>query len=414
MSNAKHQPAIAFVFVTLVLDTMAGGIAAPVLPKLVGTLGHTDAAVVAEIFGIFGTMFFVAQFFAAPLQGALSDAFGRRPVILISSLGMAADYVVMAWAPDLGWLYTSRLISGITAGGIAAATAYLIDVTPVAERTRIFSLAGAAASTGTALGPALGGLAGSLDLRLPFWIAAGLSLASVLYGWLVLPESLAPAQRAGFQWRHANPVTASLSIARTYPVLKWFALATFFYVVAQMGVNSIYAVYVSYRYGWSPGEIGLYLTSVGIWSMAIQGLFVPFIIKALSERQNLVYGSIILVIGITAGAFVPYGVGYAIAMFVWIVGLVMMNASFNTYVSTSVGPLDQGRTQGMFRSLTSVIGLIAPGAFALMLAASIRVGGKPLSGIPYAMSGVLNVIGLVVTIHALRLKASTPPATTPP
>jgi len=401
-SKPPRQAAIAFIFVTLVLDTMAGGIAAPVLPKLIGTLGHSDPAQVAEIFGVFGTMFFVTQFFAAPLQGALSDAFGRRPVILISAAGMAADFVVMALAPNIGWLYASRLVAGITAGSIAAATAYLIDVTAPQDRTRIFGLAGAAMSVGTAFGPALGGLAGSYNLRLPFWIAAGLSLLSLLYGWFVLPESLKAESRRTFRWSNANPIGAVIGIARDYPVLLWWGLAIFLFAISQMGVNSIFAVYTSYRYLWSPRDIGLYLSAIGIWSMVVQGLLLPFIIKRLSDRQMMIGGSIVQALSIAGAGLVPSGIFYAVFAFVWIVGLVMMSASLNTIISQAVGPSDQGRTQGAARSLGSVVGLIAPGLFALMLANAIRLGGRPLSGAPYVVSGVLALLALLVAMRAMR------------
>lgn len=411
-SKPPRQAATLFIFVTLVLDTMAGGIAAPVLPKLVGTLGHSDPAQVAEIFGVFGTMFFVAQFFSAPLQGALSDAFGRRPVILLSALGMAIDYVVMALAPSLGWLYAGRLISGITAGSIAAATAYLIDVTPAADRTRIFGLAGAAASVGTALGPALGGLAGSYNLRLPFWIAAGFSLASFAYGWFVLPESLKAENRKVFAWRNANPVGATVGIVRAYPALVWWGLAIFLFAMSQIGVNSIYAVYTSYRYLWSPRDIGLYLSAVGVWSMIVQGLLLPLIIKRLNDRQTMIGGTILQAICIAGAGLMPSGIGYGAFAFVWIVGLVMMSASLNTIISQTVGPADQGRTQGASRSLGSVVGLIAPGLFALMLANAIRMGGRPWSGAPYVVSGVLAAIGLAVALRAMRPKTLTAPIET--
>jgi DHA1 family tetracycline resistance protein-like MFS transporter len=405
-AKAPRQAATIFIFVTLVLDTMAGGIAAPVLPKLVGQLGHSDPAQVAEIFGVFGTMFFVTQFFAAPLQGALSDAFGRRPVILISAAGMAADFMVMALAPNLGWLYASRLVAGITAGSIAAATAYFIDVTPPEGRTRIFGLAGAAMSVGTAFGPALGGLAGSYNLRLPFWIAAGLGLLSLLYGWFVLPESLSAERRATFRWANANPVGATIGIARAYPALLWWGLAIFLFALSQMGVNSIYAVYTSYRYLWSPRAIGLYLSAVGIWSIVVQALLLPLMIKRLSDRAMLIGRSILQAVCIAGAGLMPNGIGYGAFAFVWIAGLVMMSASLNTIMSQQVGPSDQGRMQGAARSLGSVVGLIAPGLFALMLANAIRFGGRPLSGAPYVVSGVVAVVALAVVMRAMRAGAA--------
>jgi DHA1 family tetracycline resistance protein-like MFS transporter len=397
-----RQAAVIFIFVTLVLDGMAGAIAYPVFPKLIGDMTHADAAHVAEIFGVFGTLFFVMQFFAAPVQGSLSDSFGRRPVILISAIGMAFDYVIMALAPDVHWLYAGRAISGITAGSIAAATAYLIDVTPVAERTRIFGLAGAAASVGTAFGPALGGLAGSYHLRLPFWIAAGLSLASAAYGWFVLPESLKPANRAPFVLRHANPVSAVHGVFRTYPKLLWWAAITVMYALGTMGVNSIFAVYTSYRYAWTPRDIGFYLAAVGVWSIVTQSLLLPLMIKRMSDRSAMIVGSILQVVGIAAAGLVPNGIGYAAVVFVWIVGLVLDGAATNTLISADIGPADQGRVMGAFRSINSVTGLVAPGLFALLLANAIRMGGKPLSGAPFVLAGVMVLAGLVVAIRVTR------------
>ena len=397
-----RQAAVIFIFVTLVLDSMAGAIAYPVFPRLIGQMAHADAAHVAEIFGVFGTLFFVMQFFAAPVQGTLADSFGRRPVILISATGMAADYVIMALAPNLHWLYVGRAISGITAGSIAAATAYLIDVTPVAERTRIFGLAGAAASVGTAFGPALGGLAGEYNLRLPFWIAAGLSLASVAYGWFVLPESLTPENRQPFALRHANPVSAMHGVFRTYPVLLLWAGIIVLYTLGTMGVNSIFAVYTSYRYGWSPRDIGFYLGAVGIWSIVTQALILPLLIKRMNDRQAMIAGSLIQAVAIMGAGLVSGGISYATWAFIWIVGLVLDGAATNTLVTAKIGASDQGRVQGAFRSLNSVIGLFAPGLFALLLAHAIRDGGKPWSGAPYVLAGVMTLIGLVFAMRVTR------------
>lgn len=404
VSKPQRQAAIAFIFVTLVLDSMAGGISYPVLPALVGTLGHTDPARTAEIFGIFGTLFFVMQFFSAPLQGALSDAFGRRPVILISAFGMALDYVVMALAPDLGWLYAGRMISGITAGSISAAFAYLIDVTPAEDRTRMFGMAGAAMSTGTAIGPALGGLAGGYDLRLPFWIAAGLSFVSLLYGLFVLPESLKDENRAAFTWSRANPIGAMFGIVRQYRILIWWAGVLVFFNLAVMGVNSIFAVYTSYRYSWSPRELGVYLSAIGIWSVAAQSLLLPFMIKRMNNRKLLIASTLVMVVTIAGAGLSPFGLGYAFLAFVWIAGLVLGGAPINTILTEAVSASDQGRLQGAARSLNSIVGLIAPGVFALMLAASIRVGGKSLSGLPYVVSGVLTLIGLGFAMYVTKPK----------
>src|SRR5215468_6367578 len=215
-SRAQRRAAFIFIFVTVLLDMLAIGIIIPVLPKLVVEFvgGNTESA--ATIVGLFGTAWALMQFVFSPVQGALSDRFGRRPVILISNFGLGLDYIVMALAPSLNWLFLGRVISGITAASISASYAYVADVTPSAERAARFGLLGAAFGLGFILGPALGGVLGVIDARFPFWVAAGLSLLNGFYGVAVLPESLAPERRAPFVWRRANPIGA-LNLLRSHP-----------------------------------------------------------------------------------------------------------------------------------------------------------------------------------------------------
>src|SRR5712672_4098916 len=203
-----RSAAFIFVFITVLLDMLALGIIIPVLPRLVVNFAGGDAARAADYLGLFGTAWALMQFVFSPVQGALSDRFGRRPVILISNVGLGLDYVVMALAPSLWWLFVGRVISGISAASIATSYAYVADVTPSELRSARFGMLGVAFGAGFVLGPALGGLAGNLDPRLPFWIAAVLSLANALYGFLVLPESLPKERRTGFAWRRANPLGA--------------------------------------------------------------------------------------------------------------------------------------------------------------------------------------------------------------
>jgi DHA1 family tetracycline resistance protein-like MFS transporter len=208
ISAVRREAAFVFIFATVLLDMLAIGIVIPVLPKLVVDFVGGDTQQAAKIFGVFGTAWALMQFLFSPFQGSLSDSFGRRPVILISNFGVGLDYLLMALAPTLGWLLVGRVISGITAASISTAYAYVADVTPQDKRVARFGLLGAAFGAGFVLGPALGGFAGSISPRLPFWIAAGLSLANACYGLLVLPESLPRSRRAGFRWRRANPFGA--------------------------------------------------------------------------------------------------------------------------------------------------------------------------------------------------------------
>src|ERR1700730_17188620 len=205
---APRAPAFVFIFITVLLDMLALGMIIPVLPKLVVDFLGGDAAHGAQIFGLFGTAWALMQFVFSPVQGALSDRFGRRPLILMSNLGLGLDYILMAMAPSLIWLFVGRVISGITSASISTAYAYIADVTPGEKRAAVFGKVGAAFGAGFIIGPAVGGLLGDVDPRLPFWVAAALSFANTMYGLLILPESLPKERRSPFRWRSANPVGA--------------------------------------------------------------------------------------------------------------------------------------------------------------------------------------------------------------
>jgi MFS transporter, DHA1 family, tetracycline resistance protein len=221
-------------------------IVVPVLPKLVVDFLAGDTARAAEIYGLFGTAWALMQFLISPLHGALSDRFGRRPLILISNFGLGLDYILMALAPNLWWLFVGRVISGITAASVATSYAYVADVTAPALRSARFGMLGVAFGAGFVLGPALGGLAGNVDPRLPFWIAAALSLANTLYGLLVLPESLPRGRRAGFAWRRANPLGA-LALLRSQPQLTGLAAVNFLDALAHASLPNIAVLYMMYR-----------------------------------------------------------------------------------------------------------------------------------------------------------------------
>jgi len=402
-----RQPAQAFIFVTLMFDTMGMGIGGPVLPDLVRQMTGGDAARVAEVFGIFGTLFFVGVFFGAPLQGAISDSFGRRRIILISCVVTAIDYLIVALAPNLGWLYVGRSLVGIAAGNIAAVFSYLIDITPAEDRIRMFSFAGAAANVGTAVGPLIGGVAGTYNIRLPFWIAAGFCLINAVYGLFILPESLPPEKRAVFAWRNVNPLSAMIGVLRDYPVMvKWFAVIVLANA-AVLGVNSIFPVYTTYRYDWSRADLSYYLTFFSLWALVLQAVLVPVMTRRFKQWTLFLIGSAFQAGAIVLCGLSPYWAGYVGFASAWAFGMVLMSASVNAMLSADVGDSDQGRVQGAARSLTSLVGLFAPGLFALILAWAIRFGGKALSGLPYIASGVLFVLATLVVISIYRPKPQT-------
>src|SRR6266478_3602272 len=280
-----RKAAVAFIFVTVTLDMLAIGLIAPVLPKLILDFLGGNMKVAADWNGIFGTVFAAMQFFFSPVLGVLSDRFGRRPVILLSNLGLGLDYIVMALAPTIGWLFVGRVISGITAASITTGTAYVADVVPPEKRAGAFGMIGAAFGVGFVLGPALGGLLGNSDPRLPFWVAGGLSLANAIYGYFVLPESLPPEKRKAFTLRRANPV-GSLLLLRSHPELFRLATIQFIGYVAHEVFN-VWALYTMFRYAWREGTIGISLATVGVCSGVVSAGLVGPIVARIGERRTL-------------------------------------------------------------------------------------------------------------------------------
>src|SRR6202163_1568118 len=289
LAGAPRRGAGGFIFVTILLDMFALGLIMPIMPKLVESFVDNDTANAARIFGLFGTAWAVMQFFFSPILGGLSDRFGRRPVVLLSNFGLGLDYVLMALAPSLTWLFIGRVISGITSASVSTAFAYIADVTPPERRAAMFGKVGVAFGAGFILGPALGGLPGGMDPRLPFWVAAGLSLANTLYGLLILPESLPADRRAPFRSKSANPLGA-LHLLRSDRVLAGLSVANFFAQVAHVVLPSTFVLYATYRYGWDTKTVGLTLAIVGICAMAVQGAGIGPIVKRFGERRALLLG----------------------------------------------------------------------------------------------------------------------------
>jgi DHA1 family tetracycline resistance protein-like MFS transporter len=255
--------AFIFILIMVAFDFLAFGIIAPVLPDLIRSFEGGDFGRASSIGGYFGLAWATMQFIFSPLLGAWSDRFGRRPVILISCFGLSIDYVFMALAPSLRWLFVGRLISGITTSNVATAFAYVTDVTKPAERAKPFGLISAAFGLGFVIGPAVGGWLGNRNLRFPFWAAAALSLGNALYGYFVLPESLAPEKRAKSAWHMANPL-GSLTLLRSHPELAGLSVVVTLYYLAHNSLPSMWAFYTEYRYAWSRSDVGNSLALVGV------------------------------------------------------------------------------------------------------------------------------------------------------
>lgn len=398
---APRRAALVFIFITVVLDLLAIGVIVPVLPKLVVQFLGGDTAHAARIYGLFGTVWAFMQFLASPILGSLSDRFGRRPVILLSNLGLGLDYILMALAPTLGWLLVGRIISGVTAASVPTAGAYIADVTPPEKRAAGFGLIGAAFGIGFVLGPAMGGLLGNVNPRLPFWVAAGLSLLNALYGFFVLPESLPRERRAPFRWRRANPI-GSLQLLRSHPRLFGLAFVLFLGAVAHEVLPSTFVLYGTYRYGWDAKTIGLTLAVVGLCSGAVAGGLVRPLVAKFGERRTLLTG---LLFG--AAGMATYGLARTGRVF-WI-GIPLMAIwglaapSAQGLMTRLVAPDEQGRLQGAHQSLRGMAGLVGPILFTMTFATFIgALSDLHLPGAPFLLAGALLLAAFAVALKVTR------------
>ena len=357
----RRKAALGFIFVTVLIDMLSFGMIIPVLPMLVQSFVGASAARGAQIYGLFGTAWALMQFIFAPVQGSLSDRFGRRTVILISCTGLGLDFILMALAPNLWWLLLGRVISGIAAASFSTAGAYIADVTPPEKRAGSFGLIGAAFGVGFVLGPALGGLLGAISPRLPFWASAVMALMNVCWGLFVLPESLPKEKRVPFAWKNANPV-GSLNLLRSHPLLAGLAGSYFLMNLAHAVLPSTTVLYMHFRYGWDTRAVGILLAGVGVASLIVQALLVKPAVKILKERRALA-------IGLTFGAvgFAIYGLAPTGAIF-WIGVPVMAlwgiaTPSLQAIITRQVDPTEQGRLQGALASLVGLASLIGPIVF---------------------------------------------------
>ena len=403
-TQAPKGAAVAFIFVTVLLDMLALGVVVPILPKLIESFVGNDTASAARFFGLFGTVWALMQFVFQPVVGSLSDRFGRRPVVLLSNFGLAADYVLMALAPSLWWLFIGRMISGITSSSISTAFAYIADVTPPEKRAAVFGKIGVAFGAGFILGPALGGLFGDASPRLPFWIAAGLSFLNWLYGLLILPESLPKARRTAFHWRSANPVGA-LHLLRSDRMLAGLSLANFFAQLAHVVLPSVFVLYAGYRYGWDVRTVGLVLATVGVLSMIVQGVAIGPIVNSFGEQNALLFGLACGAIGLFVYGAAPTGLWFCLGLPVnalWGVA----GAATQAMMTRRVTPEQQGQLQGATSSVQSVSQMLGPFLFTLIFAWFIGDSAPmKLPGAPFLLAGALLVLALAIAARTVARKS---------
>ncbi len=406
MTNVStRKPATGFIFITLVLSIVGFGLLIPVMPRLIKQFEGGDFTTGSYALGWIVSSYALMQFVCSPILGALSDRFGRRSIILIATAGSAIDYMIMAWAPSLGWFFVARIIAGSTAGVLATANAYIADVTPPEKRAQSFGLMGAAFGIGFIIGPVAGGLLGQYSLRLPFIVAAGCAAANWLYGYFVLPESLAPENRRPFEWKRANPIGALYALKR-FPAVLGLVECYFTLTVAQVMLQTTWALYTEKRYGWNPLQIGLSLMFVGLATGMVQGTLVKRIVPKLGDTRAVIVGLCI--------AIVSY-IGYGLAPFGWALYVVVCIGCFagiaqpalQAYVTKHIPSNEQGAVQGVFAGLASLAAIPAPFIASHSFGWAIAPERSfHLPGIAFFESAALSALGLYLAIRSFRRDAA--------
>ena len=361
MANPK-KAAVGFIFITVLIDIIGFGIIIPVLPQLLQQLLHvtdrTDISAISKP-AIFLTLIYgLMQFIFAPILGSLSDRYGRRPVLLFSLLGFGLDYIFLAFAPSIGWLFLGRMISGITGASITTATAYIADISNEKNRAQNFGMIGAAFGLGFIIGPMLGGLLGELGTRIPFLVAAGLALVNALYGYFVLPESLDMEHRRPFDFKRANPI-GSLKNLNKYPAVFGLIIALLFIYIAAHSVQSNWSFANINKFGWTPKTIGISLAVVGVLISLVQGLLIRVVNPKLGNEKSVYIGIALYALGLTLFAFATQGW----MMFLFLVPYCLGGISgpaLQAIISLHVPKNEQGELQGSLTGLQSLTTIIGP------------------------------------------------------
>ncbi len=399
LPRQKRKAAIAFILLTLFIDILGIGIVIPVLPELIQELIGADESGASFYVGVIGAMYALMQFLFAPILGALSDRFGRRPILLVSLFGLGIDFLIQGFAPNIWWLLIGRLLAGVMGASITTANAYIADVSTDENRARNFGLVGMMFGLGFTIGPALGGMLGAYNLRWPFFLAAGLALLNWMYGYFVLPESLPKENRSEFQLSSGNPFR-TLRQLKVYPFVVGLTVVFLCKSLAQRGLESVWVLYTGYRFDWDAAANGKALGLVGIMAIIVQGGLVRPIIKRYGERNAVLFGTLV-----SAIAFA----GYGLADQAWMIPCVIVFGSLGglsgpaiqSLITGAVSESDQGKVQGALTSLVSLTNVIAPLFFTAGLFKYFTSDHAPaaIPGAPFLAGAVLITISLVVAIQ---------------
>jgi MFS transporter, DHA1 family, tetracycline resistance protein len=397
----KKSPAIGFIFITMLIDIIGLGIIIPVIPKLISELIHGDISEAAKYGGWLLFAYAFTQFVFSPLIGNLSDKYGRRPVILISLFGFSLDYLLLAFAPTITWLFIGRIISGITGASITTASAYIADVSTPENRAKNFGLIGAAFGLGFIIGPVIGGFLGQYGARVPFYAAAVLCMVNFLYGYFILPESLAKENRRDFSWKRANPVGAILSLKK-YPTLIGLIVATFILYTASHAVQSNWSYFTIYQFGWDEKMVGISLGVVGLLVGIVQGGLIRYVNPILGNKKSIFTGMALYCLGM----FLFSVATETWMMFVFLIPYCLGGISgpaLQSVVSEQVLPTEQGEIQGTMTSIMSASSIIGPPMMSsIFYYFTHKTAPFQMAGAPFVLGGLLMLISLVIAYKSLK------------
>ena len=402
MAGGQNR-ALAFIFVTVALNSVGIGLIMPVMPDLLLSLSEgASVGKAAAIGGWLTVSYALMQFLLSPTLGNLSDAYGRRPVMLVSLFVMAVDYLLMAIAPTLALLFVARIMAGAAASTFSTANAFIADISPPEERAQNFGLTGAAFGVGFVLGPAIGGVVGEFGPRMPFYAAAVLSFANFAFGLFVMPESLKPENRRPFSLARANPLGVTFQMLK-YPAVAWLLAATFIYSVSHYVYPSVWSYYTKEKFDWTPFEIGMSLAAVGVGFAIVQGFLIRRILPWLGEVKTAIFGFGIEVVALVCLAFATQG---------WMVfALIPFNSlsalsgpAMQGLMSNRIPDDAQGELQGASSALTSLAFIFSPALMTQLFFAFTVEGGIYFPGAPFLAGALITAAATVPVLIAVRAR----------
>ncbi len=401
MTKNKKSPAIGFIFITMLIDIMGLGIIIPVIPKLISELINGDISEASKYGGWLLFAYAITQFVFSPLIGNLSDKYGRRPIILISLFGFSLDYLLLAFAPSITWLFIGRILSGITGASITTASAYIADVSTPENRAKNFGMVGAAFGLGFIIGPVIGGFLGQYGSRVPFYAAAILCMVNFLYGYFILPESLAKENRRDFDWKRANPVGAMLNLKK-YPTLIGLMISLFILNVASNAVQTNWSYFTIYKFGWDEKMVGISLGVVGLLVGAVQGGLIRYTNPKLGNNHSIFIGILLYLLGM----FLFATASQSWMMFVFLIPYCLGGISgpaLQSVVSEQVSASEQGEIQGTLTSIISASSIIGPPLMTnVFYYFTHKSAPFQFAGAPFVLGGILMLVSLIIAYKSLK------------